>query len=313
VGAASVDARALISIVTPCLNRASFVAEAIESVLRQAYPRIEHIVVDGGSTDGTLEILAGYRHVRVISQPDEGVYDGLNKGIRLARGEIIGHLNSDDLYEDGVMPRVASLFASHPSLDAVYGGASVFEDGHDGKRRTIIDYLRPADIGLSPKTVTLGVPIVNARFFRKRVYDRIGLYDASYRIAGDREFLLRVMEASIPSAIMACRVYWYRQHPGSLTINRAGPTRHATLREHLRLAECILRRKGVPSDLKRVCREWHRREAVEGLVASVRGLRFGDAARYCLRGWRLDSWWPVVLPALLASRLRASVFRRWDG
>src|ERR1700756_3819113 len=92
-----------ISIVTPSFNQASFLKEALESVARQNYPAVEHIVVDGGSTDGSVELLKaysgrnGWAHLRWISEPDEGQSDALNKGFKMASGEIIGWLNSDDL------------------------------------------------------------------------------------------------------------------------------------------------------------------------------------------------------------------------
>jgi glycosyltransferase involved in cell wall biosynthesis len=313
VNAVPLDASPWISIVTPCLNRAQFVAQAIESVLRQGYPRIEHIVTDGGSVDGTLEILGKYPHLRVVSEPDRGVYDALNKGIRAARGDIIGHLNSDDLYEDGVFPELARRFAADPALDAIYGGASVFEDEAGGGRRTLAEYVKPTEVMLSPQLVTLGIPIINARFFRKRVYDRVGLYDDSYRIAADREFLPRVMAAGIRSLQLTRRVYWYRQHPGSLTIINAGPFRQATLREYLRVAESYLGRGGVSSEVKSACRAWHRREAAEGLIQSVKERSFLDGLRYWLRGWHHDGWWPVALMALALPRLASWLSRRWHG
>lgn len=308
---APVDAPPLISIVTPCLNRAQFIAEAVESVLRQGDARIEHIVVDGGSTDGTQDILRGYPHLRVISESDRGVYDALNKGIRLAQGEVIGHLNSDDLYEDGVLSEVARRFAGDPALDALYGGASYFAVGADGARRIVADYVTPSDIALSLSQVLLGIPIINARFFRRRVYGRVGLYDASYRLAADREFLLRVMAAELQAAHLAHRVYWYRQHPGSLTIRMGSPHLHTIFTEHLRLAESFLRRDGVSSEMRTACRSLHRRDATEGVILSVREGRLLKAVRYGCRGWRGDRAWPVALPALILPRLAGWLFRRW--
>ena len=86
-----------LSIITPTLNRAHFLEEAIESVRAQDFPDCEHLIVDGGSTDGTLEMLARHPHLRVVSEPDRGLYDALNKGLRLGSGEIVGLLNSDDI------------------------------------------------------------------------------------------------------------------------------------------------------------------------------------------------------------------------
>jgi glycosyltransferase involved in cell wall biosynthesis len=96
-----------ISIITPSYNQAQFITETIESVVAQNYPNLEHIVVDGGSSDGTLEILSRYPHLKVISEPDQGQADAINKGFRLATGSIWGFLNSDDTYMPGALSRVA--------------------------------------------------------------------------------------------------------------------------------------------------------------------------------------------------------------
>ena len=92
-----------ITVLTPCLNGARHIGEAADSVQRQRYPDLEHIVLDAGSTDGTLEILGRYPALKVVSEPDEGAHDAMNKGIREATGEIIGFLNVDDLYPDGLL------------------------------------------------------------------------------------------------------------------------------------------------------------------------------------------------------------------
>jgi glycosyltransferase involved in cell wall biosynthesis len=309
----SFDGDPLLSIVTPCLNRVQFIAEAVESVLRQDYLRFEHIVVDGGSTDGTLDILRRYEHLRLVSEPDRGVYDALNKGIRMAKGDIIGHLNSDDLYEDGVFPELARRFASDPGLDAVYGGACVFEELPGGERRTLAEYVTSADSAQSLKDITLGIPIINARFFRRRVYGGIGLYDDSYRIAADREFLLRAEAADLRALHLPRRLYCYRQHSGSLTISEASPHRHETLREYLRIAEEHLGRADVSAEVKRVCRAWHRREAGEGIMLSLKEKRFVGAMRYWMRGCRQDSRGPVAVVAPLLPRAVGWLSRRWHG
>jgi glycosyltransferase involved in cell wall biosynthesis len=124
----------LVSIITPCFNRAGLVADAVESVRQQDHPDVEHIVMDGGSTDGTLEVLGRYSHLRVFSQPDEGIYDALNKGLRLARGEVVGFLNTDDLYERGIFGTVAQAFRDDPEIDALVGGASIFYERPQGER-----------------------------------------------------------------------------------------------------------------------------------------------------------------------------------
>ena len=99
-----------ISIVTPTLNRAHFLAQAIDSVLAQNDSDVEHIVVDGISTDGTVELLARYPHLRVIREPDTGLYDALNKGLRAATGDMIGWLNSDDLFAPDAFRCTSTMF-----------------------------------------------------------------------------------------------------------------------------------------------------------------------------------------------------------
>ncbi len=303
----------LISIVTPCLNRSQFIEEAIQSVLRQDYLYVEHIIVDGGSTDGTLEILRRYPHLRVISEPDQGVYDALNKGIRLALGEIIGHLNSDDFYEENVFAEVAGRFAEDPELDAVYGGAVVFEDKADGTRWTVAEYLAPPDVELSLHNITVGIPIINARFFRKRVYAQVGLYDTRYRIAADRDFLLRVALAGVKSAHLGSLVYHYRQHPGSLSINPRGVSWRRMVSEYLSIAERYFHHDGVPSDLRRCCRVWHTRTTADGVVLALQEMRYREAVSYGRRGWRYNAWWPITFAAFVLPKIAHLPFRRHDG
>ncbi len=121
-----------ISIITPSFNRADMIAQAVESVLKQGDLPLEHIIIDGGSTDGTLDLLEQFPHLRVVSEPDDGMYDALNKGLKLAHGEIIGFLNTDDLYTPSVFMEVLPLF-TNPAVDAVAGRAVVFCTNENGE------------------------------------------------------------------------------------------------------------------------------------------------------------------------------------
>ncbi|MBE3118097.1 MAG: glycosyltransferase [Candidatus Atribacteria bacterium] len=116
----------LISIITPSLNRADMIVTAIESVLAQNYPYFEHIIIDGGSTDGTLNVLGKYPHLRLISELDRGMYDAINKGLALASGEIIGFLNTDDLFADDIFAKVAKKFDDDRILVVAGGPVIIF-------------------------------------------------------------------------------------------------------------------------------------------------------------------------------------------
>ena len=118
------DPTPLVSIVTPSLNRADLIESTLRSVRSQSYPHVEHIVVDGGSTDGTLAVLRRYEGtygLRWISEPDHGMYSAINKGLAMARGQVLAYLNSDDLYFPWTVETVVAAFRSHPEADLVHG------------------------------------------------------------------------------------------------------------------------------------------------------------------------------------------------
>src|SRR6266487_5259453 len=117
-----------ISVVTPTFNSRHTLRETVESVLQQNYPNYEHIVMDGGSTDGTLDILREYPHLNWVSEKDNGHYDAMNRGIRKATGEVVNILNSDDCYRSGALHAVGSAFAANPDWDGLFGDV-VYVDG----------------------------------------------------------------------------------------------------------------------------------------------------------------------------------------
>ena len=106
----------LLSTITPCLNRANIIAVAIESATQPDYPNVVHLVIDSGSTDGTLDVLRRYPHLRVVSEPDRKMDDALNKGLRLAGGQVIGCLNTDDCYAAGVLPGLLASPRGTPGI-----------------------------------------------------------------------------------------------------------------------------------------------------------------------------------------------------
>ena len=116
-----------ISIVTPCLNAAATIGRTLDSVASQGYLGVEHVVVDGGSTDGTLELLAQFPEVKVISEPDEGLSDAVNKGIALASGELVGWLNADDWYLPGALAAVAVAAEANPGAEWFTGGCPIVD------------------------------------------------------------------------------------------------------------------------------------------------------------------------------------------
>jgi glycosyltransferase len=178
-----------ISIITACFNSAKTIRETLESVKSQDYTNVEHVVIDGLSTDGTLDIVRKYPNVAsVISEKDEGIYDAMNKGLNLATGEIIGILNSDDVYIDSkVLYDVAKIFQDH-TVDACYADLQYIDEADVNK------VVRNWKSGNFNKNSFLygWMPPHPTLFVRRRVYDRAGLFNVGFRCSADYEFMLRV-------------------------------------------------------------------------------------------------------------------------
>jgi glycosyltransferase involved in cell wall biosynthesis len=214
-----------ISIVTPSFNQGAFIEEALISVKQQNYPDVEHIVVDGASTDQTVEILRryagtpGWEHLRWISEPDRGQSDALNKGFRLATGSIVGWLNSDDRYRRGCFATTTQGFARHSGADVLYGDyAWMNVRGRITSIRREIEFSR---FILSYHHV-LYIATVST-FFRRRLFDDGNFLDVNLQYAMDYEFFLRLAEKGyhfqhLPSVLADFR--WHAQ--GKSTIHLDG-------------------------------------------------------------------------------------------
>ena len=182
-----------ISIITTTYNSADTVADTFESVLRQTYTDIDYWVIDGGSTDGTLDIIRTYQDkfngcMNYVSERDHGIYDAMNKGIRLCSGDVVGILNSDDYYtSDDVLETYAKEFADK-NIDAVYGDIH-FING-DNPEKTVRYYSSSL---FSPFWLRFGFMPAHPSFYvRKSVYDRYGLYSMDYMIASDFDMIVRL-------------------------------------------------------------------------------------------------------------------------
>jgi glycosyltransferase involved in cell wall biosynthesis len=179
----------MISIVTIVLNRHEFIRGAIENVREQSYPNVEHIVVDGASTDGTLEIIKSYPEVRWISEPDAGSVFALNKGLALVRGDIVGWLNSDERYFPRIFHRVAEYFERHASCDMVHGRYEYIDSSgrRIGAPRFHKFNLHRQILGLN----VIGAP--SAMFVRRRALAGVGgKVDEQWRDAYDTDLWIRI-------------------------------------------------------------------------------------------------------------------------
>ncbi|MEA2325035.1 MAG: hypothetical protein QOD81_4885 [Solirubrobacteraceae bacterium] len=190
------------SIVTPCLNARTTIADTLQSVRDQRYEPLEHVVVDGGSTDGTLELLPGAPGVRYVSEPDRGLSDAFNKGVRMARNDVVGWLNADDVYLPGALQRVAEAFERRP--DALWAtGSCVIIDGDGNEiRRGVTRYkdtlLRRWSF---PLHLTQNFVSAPSTFVRRSAFDLVGALDERFKYSMDYDLWLRLGRRSEPIVI----------------------------------------------------------------------------------------------------------------
>lgn len=265
----------LVTVVTPSFNHGRFIRETIESVLTQSYPRIEYLVVDGGSTDETVAILRSYGdRVVWVSEPDRGQTDAINKGWRRARGTILAYLNSDDMYLPGAVEKAVACLRAHPDAGAVYGeGYHVDETG-----RVIGRYpTEPFDMARLTQTCFICQPTV---FLRREMVERVGYLDNSLRYCMDYDLWIRLARVSrfayLPDYLASTRL-----HAQAKTLDQRGPFHAEILRT-------------VHGHFGRVPPQW-----VYGYAHAV------------LRGRRRDTWWADVSFGLRLLGLSLATFVRY--
>ena len=184
-----------VSIITISFNAMVTIEKTLLSVANQSYENIEHIIVDGNSKDNTIDICKSYSHIsKILSEPDKGVYDAFNKGIKLATGDVIGFLNADDtFYNENSIQDIVDAFFNNET-DIVYGNLDYLNEESKVIRNWIS---KPYEKGLVKKAWKTAHPCF---YCKKEVYDRLGGYNNSFKIAGDFELCVRFLEINqVPS------------------------------------------------------------------------------------------------------------------
>lgn len=217
-----------ITVVTVCYNAAQTIADTLCSVAAQRGVEVEHVVIDGGSTDDTLKVVARFPHVAlVVSEPDKGIYDAMNKGLARATGDAIGFLNADDWFcRDDALQLIAAQLAD---ADAVIGDLVIVDGDNTSRVRRFY-----SSRGFRPWMLRMGhMPPHPTMYVRRAVFDRIGGFDDSYRIAGDFDFTVRLL-------LRPGGVRW-RRVPQTLVAFRNGGASTRDVTAKLRMNREILR------------------------------------------------------------------------
>ena len=208
-----------ITVITPSFNAAASIEATLESVRAQRYPKLEHLVVDGASTDGTVEILEAAPGIRYVSEPDRGLAHALNKGVAMASGDIIGELNADDIYQPGALQAVGKAFRDHPEVAWLTGYCRIIDSNGAEIRRAITEYknafLRRYSVGLYLTHNFISAP---ATFFRRTTLDEAGDFDERYRISVDYDLQLRIARRHDP-LILRRYLASFRMVEGTLSMS----------------------------------------------------------------------------------------------
>lgn len=212
-----------VSIITVTFNGGRTIESAIKSVLGQSYKNIEYIIIDGGSTDGTLEIVGKYkdRIAKFVSEKDKGIYDGMNKGLNLATGDIVGILNSDDLYASDEAIRSVVEKMEERDADICWGDLVYVDDKNTDK---VLRYWHSSDYKKG-KFERGWMPPHPAFFARKRAYEKYGKFDLDFKIAADYELMLRLLRKN---NVKAC------YFPGILVKMRIGGESNKNIKNIIR-------------------------------------------------------------------------------
>ncbi len=204
-----------VSIITPVLNGIKYLETCIQSVLNQSYPYIEHIFVDGGSSDGTLDMLSNYKakypdRIRFVSEPDRGVGEAVNRGLKMAKGEIFAWLDSDDVYEPDAIMTVVEFFRSNPDAYFVFGEGNIINEKGEVIRE------RPTkDFNLKEVINDKCYILLTSAFYRREVIERVGLFNT---LGNDVDFWIRVAKQFQMHRIEQTLSNW-RLHGDSISIS----------------------------------------------------------------------------------------------
>jgi glycosyltransferase involved in cell wall biosynthesis len=309
-----------ISIITPVLNAARTLAETIESIVSQDHSEVEHLLIDARSTDGTLEVAARYPHLKITSEHDRGIYDGMNKGADLASGEWLLFLQADDWLPAGSLAAYREAIKNHPNAVMITGGAEAVKcvggkwipvwsvNDLEAKKTTIANF-------------ALGEPMINARLIRKDYFQKIGGFSLEYSLASDRDFLLRVAGSPGTKVEIPALTYRYRWHSGSSTMTEGNKLTQRLSAENLAVAKKHLSIQDGSG--KKILKKWHSQLIIQLAMNALESFKMKGVLGAMKDGIAINPFWPYFfiieilrsIPGLLArgGKTRSQVLSEMDA
>jgi len=290
-----------ISVIVFVLNAAPTIEKALQSVTSADQPPVELLVLDGGSTDGTVDIIRRFEaHITFWrSHPDGNASNAVNEGVRRATGDIICLLPADDWIEPAALHGVRDAFAADPELDVLSCGTRIVSIGADGAVQIDAEFMTPSILELRMENV-LRYPLTAGRFIRRKIYLEAGEFDATFGSSNDLDFLVKVINRKPRSQVLPRLVYSYRRHEGSQTISGNPKMVMTMMRNNIRLAEHHLQSEKLAHEFRPALRGLHGRASTRLVwMLAVRG-QMSESAQVLVRGFIVNPLLPfkAVLWAL---------------
>lgn len=290
----------LLTVITPILNRRGSLEVALGSVEGNLDGQLEHLVVDGGSQDGSRELVLAHPRAYLIDAPGSTLYQAINIGLQCARGAWIALLNSDDVFEPGALESILPIL-ERSEADAVRGQAHY----RWSNALPAPSPAPPAAGQLTLETVLFGGPAINATIIRRATLEQIGRFDETFLIAADREWLLRAQHWGWNVQQLNLPVYRYTLHPGSLTLNQRANSAERWTSEHVAIARRYLKSWPRLSYARLQITYWHAQETGRLALQQVRLYQVRAAAREIWNGLRHDPALPFsLIGAMIAAAIR---------
>ena len=286
-----------ISVIIFVRNAAATIERALTSVVEQQVPGLELIVLDAGSTDGTVEVIRRYAgHIAWWrSAPDDGPTAAINEGVTRASGDVICLLPADDWLEPGALKSVVAEFSADPELDVLSCGTRIVHFSPDGEMHVDALFNTAGILEFSMDNV-VRFPLTAGRFMRRRVYQQFNGHDVHYRIGSDLDFLVRVCAAKLKDKVLEQVAYTYRRHARSSTLSGNPEMVFLMMSDEVEIAATCLSGSNLSTVDRRALRGLHGRASVRLAWMLARRGRPGAALRTLSAAWGMNPWLPVQIP-----------------
>jgi glycosyltransferase involved in cell wall biosynthesis len=303
----------LITVVVFVRNALATIAHALDSVVAQTQPGVELLVLDGGSVDGTVEVIRRYEDKLAFwrSAPDGGPTAAINEGVARAAGDVICLLPADDWLEPGALQTVADAFAADPDLDVLSCGTRIVHFEPDGTMCEDTRFTSPDILEFNMRNL-VRYPLTCGRFMRRRVYQRMDGHSSDHTF-GDFDFLVRVCLAGVKSRVLPKLTYTYRRHSGSRTFSGNAEVVFAMMRHNITMASDYLSSGRLSSTDRRALLGLHGRSSARYAWMLLRRGEIREALNTVVEAMRWNWAWLALVPAwMMRSRFGRMRFARME-